>query len=132
MEQNQQLICPECGDPIEEEDRLICSNCMDDTPAQSLNRGKYALIRLDKMGIADGYDVEEVARIADDNADLIEIGTPGAEDEFFVLKLKDVHALPALLGYARSCKSTDPQLSKYVTELAERAGKNNPYCREPD
>lgn len=75
--------------------------------------GKYSLIEHDKSGY-------------------IENGLPHTENEFFVLKLKDRHALPALLAYVNSCIETDPELADDVFELAKRSGENSKWCKLPD
>ena len=54
------------------------------------------------------------------------------EDEFFVLKLKDRHALPALIAYANSIHDTDPEMADDVFQLASRAGEFSRWCKEPD
>lgn len=55
-----------------------------------------------------------------------------AEDEFFVIKLKDRHSKPALLAYAYSIESHHREFAREVYDLAARAGKDNPFCKEPD
>lgn len=64
--------------------------------------------------------------------DHIEHGLPGTEGEFFVLKLKDIHAKDALEAYAQSIKGWDPDFAAQVQELADRAGVDSPWCKEPD
>lgn len=75
-------------------------------------KGKYALLNLRK--------------------NTVEWGCVGAENEFFLIKLKDRHAKPALEAYAKSIEATDPQFAAEVRKLAARAGVNSPYCKEPD
>ena len=70
-----------------------------------------------------------VERLKNDN---IEYGLPKTENEFFVIKLKDVNAKAALEAYAESAKSTDPELAKEVLELASRSGANSKFCKQPD
>jgi len=62
----------------------------------------------------------------------IEHGLPGTEDEFFVLKLKDVHSKAALLAYAESINSEDPEFAEEVRDLASRSGTDSPWCKSPD
>jgi len=64
--------------------------------------------------------------------DHIEQGLPFTENEFFVIKLKDRHAKAALEAYAKSIESTDEMFAGQVYELAERAGPDSPWCKDPD
>ena len=57
---------------------------------------------------------------------------PGSADEFFVLKLKDLHSEPALRAYANSVRAHDPEFAADLDALAARAGKNHPNCKQPD
>lgn len=75
-------------------------------------KGKYALLNLRK--------------------DKIEWGYVGAEDEFFVIKLKDKHAKAALIAYALSIKDEDEEFAKEVLILASRAGEYSQFCKSPD
>ena len=76
-------------------------------------KGKYALLNLGK--------------------NTIEYGLPNTKEEFFVIKLKDKFALPALLAYAEAVKETgDYEYAADITALANRAGDNSPYCKIPD
>lgn len=58
--------------------------------------------------------------------------TPGSADEFFVIKLSDPNAEAALRAYANSVRGRDAQFAAEVDDLADRAGKNSPFCKEPD
>jgi len=62
----------------------------------------------------------------------IEWGCVGAEDEFFVIKLKDVNAEAALRAYADKAEETDPQWAAEVRDMIERRVVNNPYKKVPD
>jgi len=73
-------------------------------------RGKYALINLRTNKIEWG-----------DNE----------EDEFFVIKLKDVNAGPALREYAKSIREFDEEFADEVILLAEKAEKH-PTTRQPN
>ena len=64
--------------------------------------------------------------------DHVEHGKPNTEHEFFVIKLKDRHAKSALEAYAKSVEPTDEQYAWQIYELAERAGVDNPWCKDPD
>ena len=59
-------------------------------------------------------------------------GHPGAEDEFFVIKLKDKHSQAALRAYADSVRDRDPEYAEQVDDLADRAGPSSPFCKDPD
>ena len=61
----------------------------------------------------------------------IEWGGVGSADEFFLIKLKDIHAQDALRAYAMSASSTDPQWAAEVERLAERAGPGHSLCASP-
>ncbi|MGI9493813.1 MAG: hypothetical protein ACR2QF_15560, partial [Geminicoccaceae bacterium] len=96
---------------------------------------KFLVIKLDDIPFeqAEFEDMDdfraEAARHLADEPSLMKLDT---EAEMFPMKLQDKHSLPALLGYGRSCKGDHPELSAAVLELAERAGKNHPECKEPD
>jgi len=47
------------------------------------------------------------------------------DDEFFVIKLKDIGALPALLAYAKLYKLVDPEYAAEIKALADRSGKHH-------
>lgn len=74
--------------------------------------GKYALLNLRR--------------------NVVEWGREGAEDEFFVLKLKDVWSKPALLAYAEAAEAHDPEYAAEIRGLAARAGIDNHFCKTPD
>jgi hypothetical protein len=99
--------------------------------------GKYAVINMRKLReLRDDnqqFPPEVVAALhtlADCGA--LEWGAAGADDEFFLIKLKDRHARAALLAYERSIEPSDPEFALEVAELAARAGKLSPFCKEPD
>lgn len=99
-------------------------------------RCKYALVRLDKIRLdeqeAGSPDPTVIAALKLlENRGLLEYGEKGSEEEFFVVKLKDVNAAPALAAYATSAFDGDAELSEDVCELAERS-KNHPNRRRPD
>lgn len=70
--------------------------------------------------------------IEHEKGDRIEHGLPGTENEFFVIKLKDMHARAALEAYANSIKHDDPEFASEVRSLAMRSGANHPNCKQPD
>ena len=66
----------------------------------------------------------------------IEHGKPGTENEFFVIKMKDLHARDALIAYAGSVVAEDGgKISDYaadILDLAKRSGKLSKFCKVPD
>lgn len=56
----------------------------------------------------------------------------GEENEFFVIMLKDIHAVPALGAYAASAIHTDDEYATEIHNLMLRAGRNSKFCKEPD
>lgn len=94
--------------------------------------GKYALINV-RLLYQPGMPMEVLAAIqllADKG--VLEWGAVGTENEFFPIKLKDRHAAAALRGYAASINGADPEFAKEVLDLADRAGPNSPWCKDPD
>lgn len=80
--------------------------------ANDSGRGKYSLI--------DNRTGERIESV------------PGSAEEFFVLKLKDLHSEPALRAYADSVRARDPEFAADLDALAARAGRNHPNCKQPD
>jgi hypothetical protein len=74
--------------------------------------GKYALINL--------------------RTNKIEWGRAGEEDEFFVIKLKDVNAHAALRAYAKAARVFDSEFADEIDALAERSGVRSPFAKVPD
>jgi len=74
-------------------------------------KGKYAIINL--------------------RTNVVEHGRVGDPDEFFVIKLRDKHAKPALIAYAESIREDDPEFADDVMELASRAGIDSPHHKKP-
>ena len=102
-------------------------------------RGKYALLLLRQLAAYDdqnafgGLPPEiEAALTTLESAGIIDWGTQGAESEFFVIRLKDKNAQFALRAYATECALTDREFANEVFELANRAGPNSKWCKEPD
>lgn len=63
----------------------------------------------------------------------VEFGLPNTEEEFFVIKLKDRFALPALLAYAKAVREDgDYEYAADIIALANRAGSNSLWCKWPD
>lgn len=93
--------------------------------------GKYALLNLRRMA---KHDTPEVRAALDvlTKAGAIEWGVIGEEDEFFVIKLKDINAPGGLSGYANEADKTDREWAEDVRSMLPRAGTNSPFCKVPD
>jgi len=66
-------------------------------------------------------------------SEYVERGRPGTENEFFVIKLKDINSRIPLIVYAIcSWWNGDKDLCKDVYGLSKRAGKNSKWCKKPD
>jgi len=79
-------------------------------------KGKYALIKL-RHAIVESFDSNS-ARVLPASA--IDFGdTP--DTDFFVLRLKDKFAAPALFAYAESAKEHDVEYAAEIMELGFRA-----------
>jgi hypothetical protein len=113
-------------------------------------RGKYGLIKTRVLAEIQSASIHPAdsahATIADrkcghvmkaiktlEDAGVIEWGEPGAEGEFFVIKLRDEYAQGALARYAMNAMGAgDGDLAVDVFALAERSGIYNPFCKKPD
>jgi hypothetical protein len=101
---------------------------------------KYALIRLDKLTIdqvmsINGSEIPtaRLAEIVTQNPDLIELGRPGTEEEFFALKFKDERCDDALQAYLRACSlAGDREMVFSLAKALQRAGQCSPYRKTPD
>ncbi len=94
-------------------------------------KGKYAVINLRKIP-GDPRTPQELAAAILANPECVEFGTVGTPDEFWLIKLKDANADAALFGYAGKALTQDPEYAAEVAEMAKRAGKNSPFCKQPD
>ena len=102
--------------------------------------GKYAIINLRRLyetcGDPSTFErwtpgvAQALKTLSDVGA--LEWGVVGERDEFFLLKLKYLHAKPALEAYAASAQSVDPEFASTVRALANRAGTSSPFCKAPD
>lgn len=92
--------------------------------------GKYALLHLRKARDACSPEVAEAIKLLD-NAGLIQWGRVGEDDEFFVMKLKDVNTPSGLQGYAANAALTDVEYAEEVMAMADRAEKH-PGRKVPD
>jgi hypothetical protein len=103
-------------------------------------RGKYAVIDLRRLREACGRPnaleqwTPEVAQALKtlSEAGALEWGPVGGENEFFLMKLKDEYAKPALEAYANAASREDAEYAEAVQELANRAGCFSPFCKKPD
>lgn len=97
---------------------------------------KYALVknrRLEELRASDpaAFDVSMAALLLLAHNGVLDWGcTP--ETEFFVIRLRDINAAPALRSYAASSWRRDEEYAREVLELSDRSGRNHPNCKEPD
>ncbi len=100
-------------------------------------RGKYALILLRKLAAYEPEGAFAASPVMDaiallDREGLIDWGLQGSDSEFFVMRLKDRSARPALLAYAADARSYDSEWAAEVRELAAHSGPSHPGCKTPD
>lgn len=93
-------------------------------------RGKYALILMRHCYLPmgerfnnQGIPITEVPTSA------IDYGSK--ETDFFVIRLKDSYAEPALRAYAKASRHDDPEYAADIEKLAALA-KRHPHKRRPD
>lgn len=95
--------------------------------------GKYAIVNMRAyLNAPDPHGELQEAFAKLQDAGIIDLGAQGTESEFFLIKLKDRNAYPALVSYATSASSTDPEWAQEVADMALRSGINNRWCKEPD
>lgn len=94
---------------------------------------KYALLRIDKM-LKDGEFtfIQDFLEKYPELKEYIEFGQPHSEEEFFVIKLKDINSTRALTAYVLEADKTDPEFALEVMDLALRSGKRHNSCKQPD
>lgn len=96
--------------------RRIAEILADNSPDQPLYRKERledALHMLKGLGVLDWGDTQAT--------------------EFFVMRLKDINARPALFAYASgAAMHGDKEYAEDVFALAHRAGKKHPNCKMPD
>lgn len=94
--------------------------------------GKYALINLRKL-YQPGLPMEATAAVQLlSDLGILEWGRVGEQDEFFLMKLKDIFSPGGLRGYADMAEAVDPEWAAEVREMLPRAGTNSPFCKRPD
>lgn len=94
-------------------------------------QGKYALVKLRELADADKWTKEifEAVELLSENG-IIDYGD-NPFTEFFVIRLKDKFAGPALTAYGLSAINDDPEWSLEILRLAEKAA-NHAQKRMPD
>lgn len=103
----------------------------------AVGRGKYSLIKnraieaLAKAnnGILPG-DVQEAMMVLKREG-ILDVGD-SPSTEFFVMRLKDRFAGPALNTYSQHAAAVDIEYAGEVARLAKRAGMAHPNCKNPD
>lgn len=93
-------------------------------------KGKYALIKLREIPTCPNTP-EELAQAILDNPQCVDFGEKGTDSEFFVVRLKDKYAVPALQAYARAAQNDDSEWALQVISLA-RDASNHPNKKQPD
>lgn len=95
--------------------------------------GKYALINMRRYRDLSPAEAQEAYEALGklDALGIIDKGARGASDEFFVIKLKDRFAAPALTAYANAAADVDTEWARQVLALAARA-EHHPDKKTPD
>lgn len=95
--------------------------------------GKYALINLRRYRALPADQLKEAHLLLGrlDQLGVIDNGARGSDDEFFVIKLKDKYAEPALVAYANAAVDDDKEWAEQVLALAARA-EFHPSKKKPD
>jgi hypothetical protein len=81
--------------------------------------GKYALIKLRSSGELTPALLEDGAKFVID-PDHVDFGD-SPDSDFFVIRIKDKCALPALRAYAEAAMDDDPEFAMEVLALAEKS-----------
>lgn len=95
--------------------------------------GKYALVNMRRL-MALGHDQQnEAHQLMAQLSELgvVDWGAKGADDEFFVIKLKDRNAESALVAYADAAEEHDKEWALQVLAMSTRA-KRHPAKKTPD
>ena len=87
-------------------------------------------MKLDRNLNPDGQGKYELKNLR--TGEVVQDCGPHEEHEFFVIMVKDRHALPALAAYAASITHIDTEFADDVREMCNRAGINSRWCKEPD
>lgn len=91
-------------------------------------RGKYALLNLRKTDLSLADIRERISTSI--GGQVLQFGS-NPDTEFFVIKLKDKYAGPALHAYAEAAKDDDPEYAAEIDALAQAADRRLPK-RMPD
>ena len=95
--------------------------------------GKYALVNMRRL-LTLGHDRQnEAHQLLAQLSELgvIDWGAKSADDEFFVIKLKDRNAEPALVAYANAAEEHDKEWALQVLAMSTRA-RHHPNKKTPD
>lgn len=92
-------------------------------------RGKYALIKLRDATVKRAPVEGEPAMVMVEES-AVDFGE-SEETDFFVIRLKDKYAAPALAAYAMAAYRDDGEYALEVLNLAKAAAEN-PHQRQPD
>ncbi len=93
-------------------------------------RGKYAVLKLRRQTKGFSPDLQVAAQKLRD-AGLLDFGDD-PEKEFFVIRLRDIYAEPALAAYAQAAKADgETEYAKDISALAQRA-REHPHKHKPD
>lgn len=101
-------------------------------------RGKYAILQLRKLATYEPAETFGKSAVLDavallDKEGLIDWGQTGTDREFFLIRLKDKYAQPALDAYATAAeKDGDAEYAGEIHEMANRSGQQSPWCKKPD
>lgn len=100
-------------------------------PDRNINpdgKGKYALLKLRETGIFRRDEDPEFVRVFEKSIDFGDT----AENEFFVIRLKDKYAADALSAYACAALTDgETEWAEEVQKLADKA-RNHPSKKQPD
>lgn len=100
-----------------------------DRNINSNGRGKYALLKLRRQPEPFSVDVQIAAEKLK-AAGLLDFGDE-PDTSFFVIRLKDKYAAPALAAYALAAYRDDPEYGLDVLNLAKEAAEH-PNQKSPD
>ncbi len=98
-------------------------------------RGKYALVLMRNMPKPDAPEYARVHNALNMlSADgMLDYGETGTEREFFVIRLRDRYARPALTAYAAGARlDLQEEYANEIFDMAERSGIFSPFCKVPD
>lgn len=95
--------------------------------------GKYALVKrrllASALNLKDGIAIRDAYNLLCGHG-IIDEGTR-PDTEFFVIRLRDKYAAPALATYADEASIDDTEYGREISALARRAA-NHPNQRKPD